>query len=67
MRYLRLSTIAMLVLGVMSIITGATTDIGAFGVLLGMLMVVSGVVKIIALKIMDGQPPVFMRTRNDDR
>ncbi len=67
MRYLRLTSIAMLVLGVMAIITGATTDIGALGVLLGMLMVISGIVKIIALRIMDGQPPALIRPRRDER
>jgi len=66
-RYLRLTTVAMLVLGVMAIITGATTDIGALGVLLGLLMVVSGVVKMIALRIMDGQPPTLIRTGRDER
>jgi uncharacterized membrane protein HdeD (DUF308 family) len=65
-RYLRISTIAMLVVGVMAVITGATTDVGPFGVLFGMLMIVSGIVKIIALRIMDGQPPSLSWPKRDD-
>lgn len=66
-RYLRITTIAMLIVGVIAIIAGATTDIGPFGILFGLLMLVSGVVKIIALRIMDGQPPVMTRAGRDER
>jgi uncharacterized membrane protein HdeD (DUF308 family) len=66
-RYLRLSTIAMLVVGVLSVITGATTDVGAIAILFGMLMIVSGIVKIIALRIMDGESPSLTWPRRDER
>lgn len=67
MRYLRYTTIAMLIFGVLAVIAGVTTDVGPFGVLFGMLMIVSGVVKIIALRIMDGQPPAVNRAGRDER
>ena len=57
----------MLVVGVLCIITGATTDVGAFGILLVMLMIVSGVVKIIALRIMDSDSPALTWPRRDER
>jgi uncharacterized membrane protein HdeD (DUF308 family) len=66
-RYLRLSTIAMLIVGVLAVISGATTDIGPIAILFGLMMIVSGVVKIIALRIMDGQPPAITRAGRDER
>lgn len=66
-RYLRLSTIAMLIVGVMAVIAGVTSDVGPIAILFGLMMLVSGVVKIIALRIMDGQPPVITRAGRDER
>jgi len=52
MRYLRMSTILVFGFGVIAII-GGLTEFGPLAVLLGLMMIVSGVVKIIALRIME--------------
>lgn len=61
-RYLRISTIAMLVIGLLAIIAGLA-EYGALVTLLGLMMVISGVVKIVALRIMadDGRLPGRVR------
>ena len=58
MYYLRLSTLLMFIVGLIAIV-GGIVEFGAFAILFGMMMIVSGVVKLFALKIMndDGRLP----------
>lgn len=50
--YLRLSTILMFVIGVIAIM-GGITEFGPIAILLGLMMIVSGVIKLFALRIMN--------------
>ena len=52
MSYMRLTTFFMLALGVLMVIAGIFTDIGAFGIVFGLLMIVSSVIKVVALRIL---------------
>jgi hypothetical protein len=49
---MRLTTFFMLALGVLMVIAGIFTDIGAFGIVFGLLMIVSSVIKVVALRIL---------------
>lgn len=52
MNYLRLSTISMFIFGLIAII-GGIAEFGSFAILLGMFMIISGAIKLVALRIMD--------------
>ncbi|MCC6703633.1 MAG: hypothetical protein IT334_02080 [Thermomicrobiales bacterium] len=65
MNFLRISTLTMFVVGAIAII-GGLTEFGELAVLLGILMIISATVKLVALRIManDGRLPGGAR-RND--
>lgn len=52
MNYLRLSTIAMFVIGVIAI-AGGIVEFGPIAILLGLMMIISGLIKLFALRIMN--------------
>jgi hypothetical protein len=52
LNYLRISTLTMFVIGIIAI-AGGIAEFGEFAILLGLLMIVSGVIKLVALRIMD--------------
>ena len=54
MSYLRMTSYAMVLFGVISLIAGIVSDLGPFFIVCGMLMIVAGVVKVIALAIWQG-------------
>jgi hypothetical protein len=59
---MRMTTFFMLALGVIMVIAGLVSDIGAFGVVFGLLMIVSSVIKVIAIRIMQSSA---VQTRPD--
>jgi len=65
LNFLRISTLTMFVVGAIAII-GGLTEFGELAVLLGILMIISATVKLVALRIManDGRLPGGAR-RND--
>ena len=54
MNYLRMTSYAMVLFGIISLIAGIVSDLGPFFIVCGMLMIVAGVVKIIAVAIWQG-------------
>jgi hypothetical protein len=50
--YVRITTFAMLAIGVLMVIAGLVSDVGTFGVVFGLLMIVSSVVKVVAVRIL---------------
>jgi hypothetical protein len=42
----------MLALGILMVIAGIVSDVGAFGIVFGLLMIVSSVIKVVALRIL---------------
>lgn len=52
MSYMRLTTFFMLAIGILMVIAGIFSDIGAFGIVFGLLMIVSSVIKVVALRIL---------------
>jgi MFS family permease len=50
--YMRMTTFIMLILGVFLVVAGLFSDVGAFGIVFGLLMIVSAVIKVAALRIL---------------
>ena len=65
MNYLRLSTVTMLVVGIIAI-AGGIAEFGPLAILLGMMMILSAIIKLVALRIMDSGARVPGGARQDD-
>ena len=65
MNYLRLSTILVFVIGVIAI-AGGIAEFGPLAILLGLMMIISGVVKLFALRIMNDGGRLPGGARRDD-
>lgn len=67
MGYMRLTTFFMLAIGVFLVIAGIFSDIGAFGIVFGLLMIVSSVIKVVALRIIKNSVIETPRIETEER
>lgn len=65
--YMRMTTFFMLVFGVFLVAAGLFSDVGAFGIVFGLLMIVSSVIKVVALRIIKSTVAEAPRVEAEER